>query len=506
MTATMELVAPVIDVNAAIGPDVPARRSTGPGDLLASQQRCGIGHSLVRSTSAVRVDRAAGNRAAREAAGQHPDRLSAVAVASTLHGDRLPGELAAAVRGGARAVWVEHRWEVETEAGRRLLRAVLDTGLPLLVPHRRGTDASRIGELTAGTGTPVVLVEARYPDFSEVLPALDRYPQLHLETSSLGSYQALESIARVAGHERILFGSGAPVRTPRSPLSAVLLAQLPEVAKQAVLGGNAARVFGLRWVPASTVRATVPPRLFDVHGHFFPAPWEVPRQPPTSLLPELARFGIRTQVASSIPAIMGDLVDGNRQTVAACRDQPGQLGYLVADPRDPDLAAEHLHSWGGSPGIVGVKVHAEGSGVPTGSPRMAELFRVLAGFGKPVKIHNAGAGWPDALLAIAREHPELPIVIAHAGYHRPEPDSAVVVNQTGNVHIELASSKADLRDARDLVGAVDPDRILFGSDAPLLNPAFVLGLYQDLGLPQPVLDRIYWDNGERLFGAAGQEW
>lgn len=274
MTTGIELAAPVIDVNAAIGPDVPARRSTGPGDLLAEQQRSGIGHSLVRGTSATRVDRAAGNRLAREAAEQRPDRLSAVAVASTLHGDRLPGELTAAVRAGARAVWVEHRWEVDTEAGRRLLRAVLDTGLPLLVPHRRGTDASRVGELTAGTGTPVVLVEARYPDFSEVLPALDRYHQLHLETSSLGSYQAIESIARVAGHERLLFGSGAPVRTPRSPLQAVLQSELPGPAQQAVLGGNAARVFGLSWVPATTVRVTVPPRLFDVHGHFFPAPWK----------------------------------------------------------------------------------------------------------------------------------------------------------------------------------------------------------------------------------------
>lgn len=496
----IELEAGVIDVNAAIGPDVPAHRSTDAADVLAVQERFGIGHSLVRSTTAVRVSRQDANRTVLDVADR--DRLSAVVVASRLHGDQLPNELTAAVRAGARAVWVEDGCgEVETEAGRRLLRAVRDSGLPLLMPHRRASDASRIGELTVGTGTPVVLVEARYPDFSEVIPALDRYHHLYVETSSLGSYQAIETMARVAGHERLLFGSGTPVRTPLSPIHAVLQSNLTVPAKQAILGGNAAKVFGLDRAPASPLRTRIPERLFDVHGHFFPAPWEVPRQPPASLLDEFARFGISTQVASSVPAIMGDLETGNRQTVEACRADDEQLGYLVAHPGDVALAREHIERWGRSPGIVGIKVHTEGSGVPTRSPRMGELFRVLADYGKPVKLHNAGEGWENALLAIAMEHPKLPIIIAHGGFHRPEPTSAAIVNQTPNVHIELASSKADLRDAQDLVNAVDPERILFGSDAPLLNPAFVLGLYQGLGLEQQVLDHIYWDNGERLFGA-----
>ncbi|MEV0714558.1 amidohydrolase family protein [Asanoa sp. NPDC050611] len=495
--ADTELDAGLIDVNALVGPDIPAHRSTGASDLLALQRRFGIGHSLVRDSTAVRVSRTTGNRSVLELG---LDTVSPVIVASALHADRLPGELSAAVADGARAVWVEHAtWEQESEAVRRLLRAVQATSLPMLVPHRQPGDAARIGALTADAGTPVVLVEARYPDFSEVLPALDRYRNLHVETSSLGSYQAIECVARVAGHERILFGSGAPVRTPLSPIYAVLMADIPVAAKRAILAGNAARVFGLGPVPDTRLRVDVPDGLFDVHGHFFPAPWEVPEQPDAPILGELRRFGIRRQVASSIPAIMGALEFGNAQTVRACAANPDQLGYLVANPDDVDLAEEHIRKWGECTGIVGVKVHTEGSGVPTRSPRMSRLFEVLADYGRPVKIHNSGEGWEDALLEIARSHPRLPIVIAHAGYHRPQPSAAAVVNQTPNVHIELASSKADIRDARDLVGAVDPERVLFGSDAPLLNPAFVLGLYQDLGLAGPTLERIYRDNGERLF-------
>lgn len=490
----------VVDVNVLIGPDVPSDRSTEGADVLAQQERFGIGHSLVRSSTAVRVSRTIGNRSVLEL--DDRARLSPVVTASTLHGDVLEGELDAAVRAGARAVWVEHdHWDQDTEATRRLLRTLTDTGLPLLVPHRRPGEASRLGDLTAETGTPVVLVEARYPDFSEVIPALERYQNLYLETSSLGSYEAIEVLTGVVGHERILYGSGTPVRTPLSPMYAVLLANISTAAKRAILGGNAARLFDLGGVPESSLEVTIPARLFDVHGHFFPAPWEVPEQPGISLLDELSRFGIRKQVASSVPAIMGDLEFGNKQTVLACESDPNQLGYLVAHPNDVDLAADHIKKWGDATGIIGIKVHAEGSGVPTKVANMDRLFDVLADYGRPVKIHNAGVDWESELLAIARKRPRLPIIIAHAGYHRPQLSSAVIVNETPNVLIELASSKADIREARDLVAAVEPERVLFGADAPLLNPAFVLGLYQDLGVEQSVLERIYWDNSERLFGS-----
>jgi predicted TIM-barrel fold metal-dependent hydrolase len=495
-----ELRTSVIDVTALIGPDVPSDRSTVGADVLALQERFGIGHSLVRSSTAVRVSRELGNRSVLDL--EDRARLSPVVTASTLHGDLLESELAEGVRAGARAVWVEHdRWDQDTEATRRLLQAVLGTGLPLLVPHRQPGDASRLGELTAATGTPVVLVEARYPDYTEVIPALERYEHLYVESSSLGSYQAVEVMTRVVGHERILYGSGAPVGTPLSPLYAVLLADISTAAKRAILGANAARVFGLTGVAESLLEVTVPDRLFDVHGHFFPAPWQVPDQPAVPMLGELSRFGIRRHVASSVPAIMGDLEFGNQQTIDACRSDPDQLGYLVAHPNDPALAADHIKKWGDSPGIVGIKVHAEGSGVPTSARSMDRLFDVLADYGRPVKIHNAGVDWEAELLSIARKRPELPIIIAHAGYHRPQLSSAAVVNETPNVHIELASSKADIREARDLVAAVEPERVLFGADAPLLNPAWVLGLYQDLGVEQGVLERIYWDNSERLFGS-----
>jgi predicted TIM-barrel fold metal-dependent hydrolase len=147
-----------------------------------------------------------------------------------------------------------------------------------------------------------------------------------------------------------------------------------------------------------------------------------------------------------------------------------------------------------------VKVHGEWSGTPTASKAMTDTFELLARFGRPVKIHNAGAGWDEALATIARRHPRLPIVIAHAGLGTPSVEGARLAASNDNIYLELSSSFAHLPTVREAVSIAGPARLLWGSDAPLLEPAFVLGTYLDAGLPPVAIDQIFWRNAMELFG------
>jgi predicted TIM-barrel fold metal-dependent hydrolase len=107
------------------------------------------------------------------------------------------------------------------------------------------------------------------------------------------------------------------------------------------------------------------------------------------------------------------------------------------------------------------------------------------------------------LTAIAKENPTLPIIVAHGGLGKPTLTTASVVIGTQNVFAELPSSLVDIREARRLVAAIPPQRLLFGSDVPLLEPAFVIGTYEDLQLDPETLKRVYWDNAVALFGYEG---
>jgi len=197
---------------------------------------------------------------------------------------------------------------------------------------------------------------------------------------------------------------------------------------------------------------------------------------------------------------MSDLAAGNARTAAACSGC-GQLGYLVADPNDLELTRDQLSRWGTSPGIVGVKVHAEYARQPTRSPAMRDLFRLLASHGRPVKIHNDGEHWADALLEIAREHPKLPIIVAHGGPGCPSLAGARLAAAAENVYWELPSSFALLEVVRQAVQEAGTERLLFGSDAPLLDPAYVLGIYADAGVATDE-ESVWWNGAARLFAVA----
>jgi predicted TIM-barrel fold metal-dependent hydrolase len=360
-----------------------------------------------------------------------------------------------------------------------------------------------VGAATEHLGVPVILIGSHYNTSVDDFAAGRRYEHLHFDTSSMAQYGAIETAVRVLGAERVLFGTGSPFRAIQSPLNAILAAAIPDEAKRAILAGNAERLFGLPAGEVDLPEVVLPERAFDTHTHSGPMPWDVPDEGDEALMPSLTRLNrAGYAVASSVLAIAADLEAGNRRTVEGCARMPTRLGYLVADPNDIDASRDQLRRWGGEPGIVGVKVHTEWSHRHTGSRQIADLFRVLADHGRPVKIHNDGPDWDQHLLRLAREHPRLPIIIAHAGLGFPNLEGARIAAEADNIYAEMSSSFAQLATVREFIRTIPRERMLFGTDAPLLDPSFVLGTYQDAGIPAADQAAIYWDNASRLFGVS----
>jgi hypothetical protein len=86
---------------------------------------------------------------------------------------------------------------------------------PLLVPIERLGDASAIGERTAALGIPVILVGVHYQHLADDISALERYPHLSVETSTLAHLGAIDQVVRRTGAERVLLGTGMPTRCPQ---------------------------------------------------------------------------------------------------------------------------------------------------------------------------------------------------------------------------------------------------------------------------------------------------
>jgi predicted TIM-barrel fold metal-dependent hydrolase len=498
-----------IDVNTCFGPDHGMVQAAGAplAALVEETRRHGVRLALTSSLLAAQADLDGGNRLAVEAASDPANRLGAIAVVSA----KQPGSAAAVVAAAEAAGVLGYRldggvWSFPTpEAVREVLRAVAPTGKPLLVPLSTVGGAMGFGEATAigaateGLGSAVILLGAHYIHVADDLRAAVRYPHLYLETSALAHWRSVETAVALIGADRLLLGTGSPRRPGASAIEIVRLARIPDDAKRAILAGNAARLFGLPAGPVDVTPPTLPARSWDSHTHHGPFIFDVPQVADADLVGELLTGPTSQAVASSAIGIFAAPAEGNDQAVAAAANG-GPLGYVVADPHDLAFTEDQLRRHLGRTGMVGVKVHGEWSQLPTATPKMAALFDLLARFGRPVKIHNTGEDWADALLTIARKHPKLPIVIAHAGLGTPSIRAGELAAGTDNVYLEMCSSFASLTEVRRLVATAPVERVLWGSDAPLLDPGFVYGTYADALLSPEATERVFWSNAAALYG------
>jgi predicted TIM-barrel fold metal-dependent hydrolase len=358
--------------------------------------------------------------------------------------------------------------EPVSEAFRAMAEAVRGRS-PLVVPVSRFGDASAIGTVTADLDTPVVLVGGHYTNLGDCLAAMERWPHLYLDTSKLAQYHGVETVVRSVGAQRLLFGSGAPSRPIQAALNALLTAEIAEADKRGILAGNASRLFGVPMQSFDLPKPTHAQRLIDVHAHIgalgFPTPAWQPHP------------AIEMRIASSLRAIVDDAEGGNAEALASVNETT--RAYVVINPNDLEGSCRAMDAAYKADRAVGAKLHCSYTGQPTASRSCMALMCDVAQRGRPLKVHVDGPGWDDALASLALEYPHWPVIVAHAGPGMPSRESAALVERTSNVYVELSTSFPDLPVARDVVRRVSPERLLFGSDAPLLDPDYVLGIYAD---------------------------
>jgi len=389
-------------------------------------------------------------------------------------------------------------WHLDASEGFRTIAAALRGGRPLLISVGGFGDATRIGRSTADLGVPVVLVGSHYSQFGDCLAAVDRWPHLYLETSRMAHFRAVETVVGRVGAGRLLFGSGAPKRPIQAALNAVLTAAISDADRRAVLWENAQALFGVPSGPEPNLPGpTRAENLVDVHGHVGSFGMALVPFAADAFVSGASALGISRTVASSSRAIFCDAEAGNAEAVDLASGSSGPLrAYVVVNPNDLEGSCSAMDAAYRREGVVGAKLHAQWSQKPTTSDATQALMREVARRGRPLKIHNDGPGWAEALVEVARAFPDWPVIIAHAGLGTPSRDAATAVQRSDNIYLELATSFPDLPVVREVVRRAGPERLLFGSDAPLIDQAYVLGIYADAGVDLARTTR----NAERVFG------
>ncbi len=155
-------------------------------------------------------------------------------------------------------------------------------------------------------------------------------------------------------------------------------------------------------------------------------------------------------------------------------------------------------------GFVALKLHPLAHNLAPNHPSAEKVFRAAVELGVPVIVHT-GLGTPWSLPALclppARRYPQLPIVLAHAGWGVYTAEAMVAAEICDNLILEPSWCPAyAVRKMFDQFGA---ERILFGSDH-LTNIPVELAKFRAIGVTAEQLEMVFSTNPKRLFGLKDQ--
>jgi len=179
----------------------------------------------------------------------------------------------------------------------------------------------------------------------------------------------------------------------------------------------------------------------------------------------------------------------------------------------PDLSVEENLKSLLDNGIVGVKLHPLFQALSLDDPRVYDILAALSEHGMPVVTHvGAGEdeeanrrGAPVLLRKLADALPDLELIACHyGGYHRLDEAEQHVVGSSVTLETSWPPTMAELEPERvvNLIRKHGADRVVFGSDWPMADPAAEIAAIRNLGLTKEEEDGILGDNLARILGIA----
>lgn len=162
-------------------------------------------------------------------------------------------------------------------------------------------------------------------------------------------------------------------------------------------------------------------------------------------------------------------------------------------------------------GIVGVKLHPLFQTVSLADPRVHDILAALSDEGMPVITHvGAGAdpeanerGTPVLLRKLADALPDLKLIACHyGGYHRLDEAEEHVVGSSVTLETSWPPTMAELEPEKvvALIRRHGADRVVYGSDWPMADPAAEIAAIRNLGLTPEEEAAVLGGNLSRLLG------
>lgn len=521
----------IFDANTFFGIRPSSGGGTSLDDLLGYMKRFGIDKALTYSLRGIHYDFSEGNDEVLAASQKYPNLVPVATIDPRRYVGCLEEVDKRADQGFKFIRFFPERegWSLTHPLFKKILAKMGQRKMAAIVSCNGNGVAAELAELAKPYSVPIIMLEVSYCSMAEALGVMKDYSLAYMENNKLNTPDPVELTEAEVGPGRVLFGSGLPSLYPGSSRLMVTNAKVSQESRDGVMGKNLEKLMATLGTPKDTKyeilkefksrdgldvkvtrscwplnlesAETKPPfkcPVIDIHCHA--GRWSFPTASDgiEGFVELMARYGIVKAVISSSVAVCYDMKEGNRRLEEDMKKYPQCYGYVTVNPNDLEGSKEQLAAHLKNPQFVGAKIHPDYAGKFMGSKEMQDLFDLIAPYKKPVLIHTWGPEAVEALKQAAIKHPELPIVVGHmggSGWH----EAGKAAAEVPNMYIEFCCSYSELPKVEYAIETVGSDKVMFGSDMDLFNPAFILGMVEDADLSEEIKEKILHKNAEKLY-------
>lgn len=357
--------------------------------------------------------------------------------------------------------------------------------------------------------------------FCEVM---ERHDNLHFEISSNHINGILEIAKKFFGIERALFGTEWPNKSMGAMKALVEYADITEEEKNLVAYGNACRLLGLAEEAfplyedaeceldeiALEADAGLPISVpvIDSHTHMVSSEDRIvsysimPQSDCDSMVKKMERLGIDAILTAPWSGITIDGHKGNEESLYAARKYPGKIyAYSTCNAHyEEDLQTWKKYHTEYPEYFVGVKPYWPNQKLNLTDQVYEPWFSYANAHHLPLLLHSGGT---DAILEqadiLSLRYPDITFILAHTGINYEVARKHVALAKAReNVILEITYTSTTRGMIEFLVEQVGADRVLYGSDSPIRDPAPQLGWVCYAKIPLEDKKKILAGNIQRI--------
>ena len=155
-------------------------------------------------------------------------------------------------------------------------------------------------------------------------------------------------------------------------------------------------------------------------------------------------------------------------------------------------------------GLTGIKIHPDIQGVNIDDSKMYELYSLAEGV-FPIYLHM-GDNRPQyrfsetqRLLKVMKDFPHLKVIAAHLGGYKAWDEAHLLADQGGeNIMFDTSSAlwAMTTERANELISILGTERVMFGTDYPVMHAENELKLFMKLKLSESQREDILYNNAK----------